>query len=456
MTQRGEVVEFPADKTLEAEQSVLGAVLLDNSALEEVWFLREQDFSREPHRAIWRTMLALAAKREPVDTVTLTLALEASGLLKGSGGLNYLMTLVETTPTAANVKSYGQIVREAARRRRLSDTFNRLARLAVDPSVTADALQAEAERSILAASEDQERDQTKSASEIAHELWTRQDEAWSNPDRATTTLTGFEELDLICGGSEPGELVVIAGRPGMGKSAFVGSMARNLGRRGLSALIFALEMTGAQVVGRLAADVGRLPSDKLVKARLGPEFAARFTDALSEVSRLPILVNPDSRMSLVKLASISRRWKARTPNAAAVFVDHVGLLEEVGTGSRSRYEGATFISNELKRLSKELGLPIFACSQLNRANEQRASKRPVMSDLRDTGHAEQDADSIWFLHRAEYYIAQAGEPVPPEQEGLAEVIVAKARSGRTGMARLRFVQWRTAFEDWSSREIGET
>lgn len=451
MTSSGNGIEFPISRNLEAEQSVLGAAILDNGVLDEVYFLSERDFSREPHRNIWRAMLALRAKGEPVDVVTLTLALEASKLLEGSGGLNYLTTLAETTPTTANVKSWGQIVRDAGRKRRLSESLNRLARLSADPGVSADGLQAEAERAILSASEDSGDDMTRDAGDFAQEIWERQDRAWSNPDQEPTLLTGFQDLDRLYGGCEPGELILVAGRPGMGKSAFVGSLARNLGQRGLSVLVFALEMTGAQIVGRLAADLGRLPSDKLVKARLAADSAGRFTDALSEASKLPILINPDSRMSIPKLASICRRWKARRQNLAAIAIDHIGLMAEVRADSRSRYMGASFVSNELKCLAKELNLPIFACSQLNRANEMRSSKRPMLSDLRETGHGEQDADAVWFLHRPEYYVAQAGEAVPPEQEGLAEVIVAKARSGRTGIMRLRFVGWRTAFEDWSER-----
>jgi replicative DNA helicase len=433
--------------SLEAEQSILGGLLLDNDAADRIGDLvSEDDFYSDAHRIIYRHVLALAADGKPVDVVTLSEALGQVQKLDYVGGLAYLGALVANVPSAANIRHYAQIVRERSILRQLAATAGEIADSAFNPlGRNARMVLDEAEAKVLHIAEQGARGQRTfqplkdllvSAVDRIEMLYNR-----DNPSDVTGVATGFADLDKETAGLQPGDLVIVAGRPSMGKTA----LALNIGEHvaidlKLPVVVFSMEMGASQLAMRMIGSVGRLDQHKLRTGRLAPDDWERLSTALGRLSEAPMLIDETPALNAIEVRSRARRLQKQYGQLGLVIVDYLQLMQAQSAGENRATE-ISEISRSLKALAKELKVPVVALSQLNRSLEQRPNKRPVMSDLRESGAIEQDADVILFIYRDEVY----NEDSP--DKGTAEIIIGKQRNGPIGTVRLTFLGEHTRFEN---------
>ena len=431
--------------SIEAEQSVLGGLMLDNEAwLQVVERVGEQDFYRRDHQLIFRAIEALAHDGKPYDVVTIAEWLENNDLLDEGGGLAYLAALAENTPTAANVAAYAGIVRERSVLRQLiragtdiaGSGFNTEGRNSED-------LLDHAERTIFEIADQESRG--RSGSRIIKELLVdaldRIDALFQSDNPITGVATGFSDFDQLTSGLQNSDLVIVAGRPSMGKTAFAVNIAEHAAIKDeLPVVLFSMEMPGEQVAMRMMSSLGRIDQHKVRTGRLDDDDWPRLTSAVGMLSEVKLLIDDTPALTPSEIRARCRRIKREHGGLGLVIVDYLQLMHVPGT-KENRATEISEISRSLKALAKELSVPVMALSQLNRSLETRPNKRPVMSDLRESGAIEQDADVIVFIYRDEVYDEDSPD------KGIAEIIVAKQRNGPIGHIRLAFLGQYTRFEN---------
>jgi len=436
--------------SIEAEQSVLGGLLLDNNAFDRVADLvREEDFYRYDHRLIWQQISRLIERNQPADVVTVFEALQSVGKSDDAGGLQYLNALAQETPSAANIRRYAEIVRDRAILRHLISTSDEIATTALNPQgkETRQILD-EAESKIFQISEEGARGNTgfQPLQELLGKVVERVDQLYSqaNPSDVTGVPTGFTDLDRMTSGLQAGDLVIVAGRPSMGKT----SMALNIGEhvaidQGLPVAVFSMEMGATQLAMRMVCSVGRLDQQRLRTGRLVDDDWPRLTSAIQKMQEAQLFIDETPALNSLELRARARRLSRQCGQLGMIIVDYLQLMGATSSGENRATE-ISEISRGLKALAKELSCPVMALSQLNRSLEQRPNKRPVMSDLRESGAIEQDADVILFIYRDEVYNPDSAD------KGTAEVIIGKQRNGPIGTVRLTFVGQYTKFENFAS------
>ena len=432
--------------SIEAEQSVLGGLMLSNDAWDTVADrVCEEDFYRRDHRLIFRALSDLANQDKPRDVVTLSEWLSQRGELDQAGGMVYLGTLARDTPSAANIKAYADIVRQRSVLRQLIQAGEEIAGEAYQPG----------DRSIKDILDDAERRVFKIAEQSMSgrrafqnikDLLTlavdRIDELFNNEDPITGVATGFDKFDELTSGLQRSDLVVVAGRPSMGKTSFVMNIAEYAAiKQKLPVAVFSMEMSGEQLAMRMISSLGRINQQNLRTGRLDDSDWPRITSAIAMLSEAPLFVDDTPALSPNDLRTRARRIK-REHGLGLIVVDYLQLMSVPQT-KENRATEISEISRSLKALAKELNVPVVALSQLNRSLEQRPDKRPQMSDLRESGAIEQDADVIAFIYRDEVYNEDSPE------KGTAEILIRKQRNGPTGMCRLTFLGQYTKFENYS-------
>jgi replicative DNA helicase len=436
--------------SLEAEQSVLGGLLLDNAAADKIGdILSAEDFYNDAHRSLYGAMMTLIADNKPADVVTVAEALVSVKKLDYVGGMAYLGALVENVPTAANIRRYAEIVRERAILRRLIAAGGEIADTAYNPlGRSVREILDQAETRVFEIAEHGARGQQgfqelqpllTQVVERIEVLYKRDD-----PSDVTGVPTGFTDLDRMTSGLQEGDLIVIAGRPSMGKTALALNIAEHIALSSKVKLpvgLFSMEMGATQLAMRLIGSVGRLDQHKIRTGQLTPDDWERLSEALGRLSDAAIHVDETAALNALELRARARRLARQYGGKlGAIVVDYLQLMQAVAQGENRATE-ISEISRSLKALAKELKVPVVALSQLNRSLEQRPNKRPIMSDLRESGAIEQDADVILFIYRDEVY----NEDTP--DKGVAEIIVGKQRNGPIGTIRLAFLGQYTRFEN---------
>jgi len=441
--------------SLEAEQSVLGGLLLDNEAESRIGdVISDADFYSDAHRVIWQHAMRLIGDGKPADAVTVAELLSSTQKLDYVGGLAYIGALVQGVPTTANIRHYAQIVRERSILRQLASTAGEIADAAYNPlGRSARAVLDEAETKVMHIAEQGQRGQKQYAllGDLLSGVVERIEELFNrdNPSEVTGVETGFADLDRMTAGLQPGDMVVVAGRPSMGKTALAVNIGEHVAlNMKLPVVIFSMEMGANQLALRLIGSVGRLQSQNLRTGRLQADDWNKLSAALGRLNEAPILIDETPALTAMEVRSRSRRIaKQYQGKLGLIIVDYLQLMQATAVGENRATE-ISEISRSLKALAKELKVPVMALSQLNRGLEQRPNKRPVMSDLRESGAIEQDADVILFIYRDEVY-----NPDTPEK-GVAEIIIGKQRNGPIGTVHLNFMKKHTRFEN-PAPEYGE-
>ena len=441
-------------QALEAEQSLLGGLLLDNRRWDEVSDeVGTTDFYNRSHRLIYDAVRALQGKNEPADVITVSEWLEQNGKLEDAGGLAYIGTLASNTPSTANILNYARIVRERAILRSLISAANEISETAYSPEgKTPREVLDHAEKLVFDISEHDGRRRQGFAT--IQELLTRSvdhiEELYESKESVTGMPTGFTDLDEMTAGLQRGDLVVVAGRPSMGKTAFAMNVAEYVAlEKNLPVAVFSMEMPGEQLAMRLLSSIGRINSNKVRTGRLGDDDWPRLTSAVGLLDKAPIFVDDTAGLNPLDLSSRARRLFREHDSLGLVVVDYLQLMQSM-ENNENRATEISNITRALKMLAKELNVPVMVLSQLNRSLEQRPNKRPIMSDLRESGAIEQDADVIFFVYRDEVYNEES------EQKGRAEIIIGKQRNGPIGMVSLTFLGEFTRFENYVSQDAAHS
>jgi replicative DNA helicase len=435
--------------SVEAEQSLLGGLLLENAAWDKIAdLISEGDFYRREHRLIFQAIELLINASRPADIITVQEELERNDDLEAAGGFNYLVTLAQNTPSAANIQRYAEIVRERSVIRQLAEVGTDIARNAYNTEGrTAEQLLDEAENKVFQIAESTAKSKQgflempvllKENIERIDKLYQR-----DNPEEVTGLATGFADLDKMTSGLQDGDLIIVAGRPSMGKTAFAINIAEHVAiHHKVPVAVFSMEMGAAQLVMRMLGSVGRVDQSVLRTGNLEDEHWARLNEAVARLSDAPVYIDETPGLTALELRARARRL-ARKFNGSLglIVIDYLQLMSGSGR-SDNRASELGEISRSLKALAKELRVPVIALSQLSRSVEQRTDKRPMMSDLRESGAIEQDADLIMFMFRDEYYTKEQSQ-----YKGLAECIIGKHRNGPTGRVFLTFLGQFTKFEN---------
>ncbi len=435
----------------DAELAVLGGIMLDPEALERMeGSLLPEHFYAERHRLIFTAMQELAGKGQPVDALTIKDYLEQRKQLDSCGGESYLGELISAIPTAANVNHYGHIVRERAVLRELLNVCFRVSQnVYEEPSLDVGEHLDRAEMDVLAVAErfSRSRPTFSKMSDLMVEGYHQLEKRYAEKKAITGIPTGFSDLDEITSGMQRSDLIIIAGRPSMGKTAFAMNLARNAAMEAEDAkavAVFSLEMSCQQIALRMLASEARVNMKLLRTGRFSAEDWRKLAAHSGALAESPIFIDDTPAISVLELRSKCRRLKKEAGGLDLVIIDYLQLMSGRRDAERREQE-ISEITRSLKGLAKELSVPVIALSQLNRSLESRADKRPMMSDLRESGAIEQDADVITFIYRDEVYNKK------PENEGLAELIIAKQRNGPTGIVNLTFLNEYTRFESHASR-----
>jgi replicative DNA helicase len=429
---------------LEAEQSVLGAVLLENDAfLKALEHISESDFYREAHRKIFRVMVGLFEKNEAIDLITVSEHLSRRGELEDAGGTSYLSMLASQTPTAANVIYHSKIIKEKALMRSLLKATTEIAGKVYEESLDADEMLDVAEKMIFDISDKRIRASFVTMKEVVKDSFRMIEDLYDKKESITGVPSGFRELDELTTGFQHGDLIVIGGRPSMGKTAFALNIAQHVGVELKEPVaVFSLEMSKKQLALRMLCSEAMVDSNGVRKGFIGKQDWHKLTSAAGRLSEAPIFIDDSSSTSALEIRAKARRLK-KEHGLSLVIVDYLQLMRGKGSFERREQE-ISDISRSLKALAKELEIPVVALSQLNRAVEQREKKKPNLSDLRESGAIEQDADVILFLYREEIY-----DRKDPQKKGRAEVIIAKQRNGPTADIKLTFLNHCTRFMDFA-------
>ena len=435
-------------QNLEAEQSILGGILLDNQALNSVLeILIHKDFYNESHRKIFATIVELSDRNEPIDLITLSNILKDKKQLDQVGGMAYLASLVDNVPSAANIAYYAKIVKEKAILRHLIGTATEILTKSYDTGAAVDEVLDEAEHAIFEIAENKIRPAFSPIKDIIKDSFKTIEKLFERKDLITGVPTGFAKIDDLTSGLQKSELIIVAGRTSMGKTAFALNIAQHAAMEaGIHVAIFSLEMSKEQLAMRMLSSEARVDSQRLRKGFLGETDWPKLTTAAGRLSEAPLFIDDTPAITVLEMKAKARRLKAES-GLGLIILDYLQLMRS-GSFKDSREQEISEISRSLKALAKELNVPIVALSQLNRKVEDRTNRRPQMADLRESGAIEQDADVIAFIYRDEVYNKSEDNP----EKGLAEVIIGKQRNGPTGMAKLAFLEKYTCFENLARAE----
>jgi replicative DNA helicase len=430
-------------QNLDAEESVLGAMMLSEPAIEMVLniTLDAGDFYRESHAKIFRAALDLYQQGKPVDAITVADKLDERGELAEIGGKERIQEIASLVPATSNVGHYARIVREMATLRGLTLVGEQIQRLGWDRPGETPELVDRAEQMVFDLAQHRIRGSFEHVESLVRESFEQITKMFESGGEMTGTPSGFRDVDQMTSGLQPGNLVVVAGRPSMGKSAFALGMASNLAlQHGIPVAVFTLEMSKLEVAQRLMCSEARVELQRLRTGRLTSEDWSRLVKSCDALSKAPIYVDDTRLTTMLEIRSKARRLKATEPNLGLVIVDYLQLMSS-GSNAENRVQEVSQISRSLKVIAGDLEVPVVALSQLSRAVEARTDKRPLLSDLRESGSIEQDADLVMFLYRDDYYNEDS------EDQGLAEVILAKHRNGPIGTEKLAFLKRFAKFAD---------
>ena len=424
------VGDYELPHSLEAEKAVIGCIMQDNKALAaSAEIVKAEDFYFDANREIYAVSMELFNENTPVDVVTVSDRLTRYDKLDAVGGVTYLTTLMMSITTTENVVYYANIIREKSVLRRLSKTAVLINNLAVAQDTETETVLERATQMMMDVVTEQGRGEIVPVSDIIMQTYQEMVENSANPNKLTGIPTGFDELNRRCGGFHGGEFILIAGRPGMGKSSFAVNIAEHVAiSEGKTVAVFNLEMPKEAVLKRILCSQAYIDSSKLITGKMEGEDWARLGRVLDKIAAAPLYIDDSSVVTVSEIRAKCQRLK-QTRGLAMVVIDYLQLMQGSGR-TESRQQEISDISRSLKIMAKELGVPVVALSQLSRASESRQDKRPMLSDIRESGAIEQDADMVIFLYRDEYYNKET------EDKGLAEVILAKHRAGETGMFKL--------------------
>jgi replicative DNA helicase len=439
------VAERTLPHNLEAERSVLGAILLHNDTFNQVAEIIDAgDFFRDAHRRIFDKMVKLSERNDAIDLITLKDELGRSGEIDEVGGPAYITALVDGVPRSANVEHYARIIKEKATLRSLIFSANKILDNAYSAEEEADAILDQAEHAIFAIADDKVRDGFVSVRDLAHSSLDTIEKLHAKKELITGVPTGFTDLDEMTSGLQPSDLIIVAARPSMGKTSLVLNMAQHVGTKtGKTVGLFSLEMSKEQLFLRMLTAEARIDAHRLRRGFLGEKDWGRLSQAIGTLSETKIFIDDSPSIGTLEMRAKTRRLSAEH-GLDLVIIDYIQLMQ-----GRGRFENRTLelasISRSLKGLAKELSVPIVVLSQLSRAPESRADRRPQLSDLRESGALEQDADVVLFIYREDQY-ADKNAP-PSDTQGVAEIIIGKQRNGPTGVVRLAFIKEFTRFEN---------
>jgi len=433
---------------IEAEEALLGSLLIDPEAVYDVAaFLRPEAFYREQNKWIFEAILDLNERREPVDLITLTDELRRRGRLEELGGEATIIALINTVPTSINARNYGQIIEAAALRRRMIGAASTIANLAYEQDENINVVIDRAEKALFSISEERTTRDLVPVKEIASSYLDRIEELHARGDDVIGVPTSFTDLDKVLGGLNKSDLIIVAARPGMGKTSLQIAIAQTAARRfNKRVAIFSLEMSGEQLVQRMIAAETRIDSQRLRRGDLKEHEWPIFYEAIGRISETQIFIDDTPSITSLQLRAKARRLYAEH-DLDLIMIDYLQLMQSERT-SNNRVQEISEISRNLKGLARELDIPVVAASQLSRAVEQRQDKRPQLSDLRDSGSIEQDADVVIFIYRDEYY-----NPDTSERPNIAEINVAKHRNGPTASVDLYWHGQLATFRNLQRQEI---
>jgi len=438
--------------SIEAEQSILGGLLIDNKAIDRIaGQVSASDFYRNDHQIIFSHISKLIDHNQPADIVTVAESLEQNSELTKVGGVAYLGLIAENTPTSSNISGYAKIVRERSIMRNLVEVGSDIVESAFSPQgKDAQQLLDESESKIfqIADAGTSEKLGFVDIKELLPKAAQRIDDLYQldDPNGVTGVPTGYADLDQKTAGLQPGDLIIIAGRPSMGKTSLALNIAEHVGMEaGLPVAIFSMEMGAAQLTMRLLGSVGKLDQHKMRIGQLEDEDWPKLTNALGVLNEAPIFIDEGSALNSYEVRARARRLHRQQGKLGLIVIDYIQLMSSANDQSgENRATEVSEISRSLKALAKELNVPVVALSQLNRSVESRPDKRPMMSDLRESGAIEQDADVIMFIYRDEVYNPETAE------KGVAEILLSKQRNGPTGVAKLTFLGQYTRFENYAN------
>ena len=438
--------------SIEAEQSILGGLLIDNKAIDRIaGQVSASDFYRNDHRVIFTHISKLIDNNDPADIVTVAESLEQNAELTKVGGVAYLGLVAENTPTASNISGYAKIVRERSIMRNLVEVGSDIVESAFSPQgKDAQQLLDESESKIfqIADAGTSEKLGFIDIKELLPKAAQRIDDLYQldDPNGVTGVPSGYSDLDQKTAGLQPGDLIIIAGRPSMGKTSLALNIAEHVGMEvGLPVAIFSMEMGAAQLTMRLLGSVGKLDQHKMRIGQLEDEDWPKLTNALGVLNEAPIFIDEGSALNSYEVRARARRLHRQQGKLGLIVIDYIQLMSSANEQSNeNRATEVSEISRSLKALAKELNVPVVALSQLNRSVESRPDKRPMMSDLRESGAIEQDADVIMFIYRDEVYNPETAE------KGVAEILLSKQRNGPTGTVKLTFLGQYTRFENYAN------
>ncbi|AEB28764.1 replicative DNA helicase [Carnobacterium sp. 17-4] len=440
-------------QSIEAEQAVLGSIFLDpETVVGALEFIESKDFYRRGHQLIFQAMLELNNHNEAIDIVTVTNALESKNQLEDIGGMAYLAELAVSVPTAANMEYYAKIVEQKAILRNLIHTATDIVTKGYEEGDELASILDEAERSILEVSERRNRSGFLAISDVLNSSIAQIDQLYQNNEEITGLPTGYQALDKMTAGLQKEELIILAARPAVGKTAFALNIAQNIGTKtDETVAIFSLEMGAESLVNRMLCAEGSIDAGHLRTGTLSEEEWQSLIVAMGSLSKANIYIDDTPGIRIAEIRAKCRRLKQEKGNLGLVLIDYLQLIE--GTGRESRQQEVSEISRQLKKLAKELKVPVIALSQLSRGVEQRQDKRPVLSDIRESGSIEQDADIVAFLYRDDYYDREEGEDDDDHgsagEDNVIEVIIEKNRSGARGTVKLLFIKEYNKFSSLS-------
>jgi replicative DNA helicase len=431
----------------EAEESLIGSILINPDAYyEAAQFLKDDDFYIHRHRWIWQVFNRLHERRVPIDLLTVSEELEQMGRLAEVGGSAYITALINNVPTSLHAAAYGHIIEEASIRRRMLSAANDIARLAYQEDTSVEAVMDEAEKAVFGVSERRTTRDLQRIQQVLSDYYERIDQLSSRDEEIYGVPTGFIDLDRLLGGLQPSDLLIVAGRPGMGKTAFMLSAAKNAAQKHKKHVaIFSLEMANEQLVQRLISQETGIDSQRLRTGKLSEDEWPLFNHAIEVLSDTMIFLDDTPALTPLQLRTKCRRLHLEF-QLDLILVDYLQLMTS-GSRSENRVQEVSYISRNLKVLARELNVPVLAAAQLSRAIEQRADKDPQLSDLRESGSLEQDADIVMFIHRPEIYEKDT------LKQNIAQIKIAKHRNGPTGTIELVFRSNVAKFENAATRHV---
>ncbi|AMB99324.1 replicative DNA helicase [Aerococcus urinaehominis] len=454
MDKTNDITDRIPPQDIEAEQSVLGAILLERDRMASVLeFINAHDFYQRAHQIIFASMEELYNLDEAIDVITLSNKLNQQNMLENIGGMSYIVQLAEKTPSAANAEYYAKLIENKSILRKLISASNKISQASYEENEEVEDILDEAERAILDVSEGRNRSDFKHISDIVQLALANVEELSKQKTDVTGIPTGYAELDRMTSGLQPDELIILAARPAVGKTAFALNIAQNVAtKQGATVALFSLEMGAESLVNRMICAEGSIDAGHLRTGQLTDEEWSSLIVALGSLSNASIYIDDTPGIKVSEIRAKSRRLMKEARGLDLIVIDYLQLIEG-SRRSENRQQEVSEISRQLKKLAKELACPVIALSQLSRGVEQRQDKRPVLSDIRESGSIEQDADIVAFLYRDDYYDRDNDDGDQPKiDNNIVEVIIEKNRSGARGTVELMFVKEYNKFSSISMRD----